>query len=101
MSEIRNISEIGPGQMGRGIAQVAAFYGFKTMVYDVSSASLKNAQEFIGNQLMKSVEKGKMTQVDMERTQKGLNWVASLEQLKDADLVIEAASENKSIKFPS
>jgi 3-hydroxybutyryl-CoA dehydrogenase len=99
MSEIKNIGVIGAGQMGRGIAQVAAFYGFKVMVYDLAPASLDKAHDFIMKQINKGIEKGKYSEQDLTRLQGNLKMTSSLSDLANCDLIIEAATENKKIKF--
>lgn len=97
--DIKRIAIIGSGQMGRGIAQVSAQAGFTTYLYDVSEDSLKFAIDFIRNQLVKGVEKKKWTQIEVDKTLAMLFSVRKLEEIKNADLVIEAATENKEIKF--
>jgi len=97
--EIKKIGIIGSGQMGRGIAQVAAFTGYDVCIYDISAESLKFAVDFISKQLARGVEKGKWDQVKADSTLGKLKSINELNHLSDCDLIIEAASENKEIKF--
>jgi len=62
MNEIKNIGVVGAGQMGRGIAQVAAMAGYQVVLFDVNEDGLNFGYEFISKQLSKGVEKGKWDQ---------------------------------------
>ncbi len=97
--EINKIGIVGAGQMGRGIAQVAAMTGYKVQLFDVSKESLEFGHNFIKKQLNRGLEKGKWDQDLVDNTLKLLNPILELEKLNDCDLIIEAATENKPIKF--
>ncbi len=97
--EINKIGIVGAGQMGRGIAQVAAMTGYQVQLFDVSKESLEFGHNFIKKQLNRGVEKGKWDQSLVENTLNLLSPVLELEKLSDCDLIIEAATENKPIKF--
>jgi 3-hydroxybutyryl-CoA dehydrogenase len=99
MSSVKKIAVIGAGQMGRGIAQVAIQNGFETYLFDIAETAVKAAAEFIKSQLARGVEKSKWTQLDVDQALKLLTISHQLEVVKDCDLIIEAATENKSIKF--
>ncbi len=99
MYDIRTIGVIGAGQMGRGIAQVAAQSGFKTLVFDASTENLEHGIEFIRAQLERGVSKGKWDQAQMDDALANLKKAHNLSDFKDCDLLIEAATENKNIKF--
>ena len=99
MYDIRTIGVIGAGQMGRGIAQVAAQSGFKTMVFDASTENLEHGIEFIKNQLERGLSKGKWDQSHMDDALAKLSKVENVHDFKECDLIIEAATENKDIKF--
>ena len=96
---IKTIGSVGAGQMGRGIAQVAAMSGFKVLVYDSSSEGLDFGINFIHKQLSKAVEKSKISQEQMDSSLSLLEPIKALEGLSQCDLIIEAAVENKQIKF--
>ena len=96
---ITKIAVVGAGQMGRGVAQVAAFNDFDVYLYDVSTDSLDKAEGFIQKQLDRGVSKGKWEQSKVDSTMGKIKKVSDLNAVKDAHLVIEAATENKEIKF--
>lgn len=93
------IGVVGAGQMGRGIAQVAAMNNFKVIMFDINEAGLKFGHDFVKQTLQKGVEKAKWDQKYVDTTLANLSVTTSLADLKDCDLVIEAATENKKIKF--
>lgn len=99
MMKIHKIGVVGAGQMGRGIAQVAAFAGFEVVLYDAFPKSLNSGFSFIQDQMTKGVEKGKWDEAKKLETLKRISASEDIASLKDCDLVIEAATENKSIKF--
>lgn len=99
MLEIKRIGVVGAGQMGRGIAQVAAQSEYEVYLFDVSQESLDFGHNFIKNQLDRGVEKGKWDQSVAERALSKIHSTTSLNDLADCDLVVEAATENKKIKL--
>ena len=99
MNSIQSIGVVGAGQMGRGIAQVAAMSDYKVQLFDISKESLDLAMSFIEKQLKRGVEKGKWDSSFVEKTMGNLSPINELKALGSADLLIEAATENKSIKF--
>jgi 3-hydroxybutyryl-CoA dehydrogenase len=99
MINIRKIGIVGAGQMGRGIAQVGAMTGFEVKMYDVSKEGLKKGLDFITAQLNKGVEKNKWDQAFVQTTLKNLTLANDLSEFSDCDLLIEAATENKAVKF--
>ncbi len=97
---IEKILVIGAGQMGGGIAQVAAQNNYKVIVFDISEAQIAKLQKSIEKAYAKMVEKGKAT------TEQAVAWAANISYGVDlealapqADLVIEAATENVKIKL--
>lgn len=99
MSDIKTIAVIGAGQMGGGIAQVAAVAGFNVTVFDSFPGAAERCQSVHRKSLAKFVEKGKITQADMDGALARVKHVASLDALpKDADWVIEAVVEDAKIK---
>ncbi len=99
MQNIQSIGIVGAGQMGRGIAQVAAMSGFQVQIYDVSPEGLKKGVEFIEAQLKKGVEKAKWDEAFVTKTMSMISTSAEISSFKTCDLLIEAATENKAIKF--
>ena len=99
MQSVVKIGVIGAGQMGRGVAQVAILSGFQTFLFDAFSENLEKGSQFIRGQLERGASKGKWSSEDSKRAEESLHLVTSLEGLADCDLVIEAATEKKEIKF--
>jgi 3-hydroxybutyryl-CoA dehydrogenase len=99
MQTIQTIGVVGAGQMGRGIAQVAAMSGYNVQVFDVSPEGLKKGIDFIETQLKKGVEKGKWDNDCVKKCMGAITPTTEMSTLKNCDLIIEAATENKTIKF--
>ncbi|EQC48194.1 3-hydroxybutyryl-CoA dehydrogenase [Bacteriovorax sp. BSW11_IV] len=99
MKEIKKIGVVGAGQMGRGIAQVAAMSAYDVVVYDISAEGLEKGINFIKDQLNRGVDKGKWDASFVSTTMARLSTSTDLKGLSDCDLVVEAATENKKIKF--
>lgn len=97
--EIKKIGVVGAGQMGRGIAQVAAFTGYEVKLFDVSKESLEFGHNFIKKQLARGLEKGKWDNSKVDSTLANITAIIEMDKLSDCDLIIEAATENKKIKF--
>lgn len=94
-----HIAVIGAGQMGGGIAQVAAVAGFTVTVFDAFPGAIEKCQGVHKKSLAKFVEKGKLSQPDMDAALARIRFVSSLDALpKDADWVIEAVVEDSKIK---
>lgn len=92
------IAVIGAGTMGSGIAQMFAENGLQTRLWDVNPALTGKGVEAIRGRLNKSAEKGSMTAAAAAETIARLHPAASLADLADADLVIEAIFENAEAK---
>jgi len=99
MQNIQTIGIVGAGQMGRGIAQVAAMSGYSVQIYDVSAEGLKKGVDFIHAQMNKGVEKGKWDQANVVKVMSLISTVTDMKALSNCELLIEAATENKTIKF--
>jgi len=95
---IRIIGVVGAGQMGQGIAQVAAQSGFTVFLADQNLSTAQIGIDKIKTQLEKALQKQKITKEDMEKTVSSLKPVNAFSDLKDCDLVIEAVSENVELK---
>jgi 3-hydroxybutyryl-CoA dehydrogenase len=96
--EIHCVGVIGAGQMGQGIAQTAAQSGFSVCIADQNLEAAKHAVAKISAQLDKMVSKQKMTADQASNVMSNLKAVASVRDLKDCDLVIEAVSESLELK---
>jgi len=98
-SSIKTLGVIGSGQMGNGIAQVAAAQaGLSVIVQDISADALKRAEQTIEKSLSKLVSKEKLTAEDKARAQANISYVEALSGLADADIVVEAVVENEAVK---
>ena len=85
--------------MGSGIAQTAATHGIQVIMNDINEEFVAKGYNKIKKSLEKAVTKGRMTEEAKEEALANLTTTVSLEDAKDADFVIEAASENKEIKL--
>lgn len=92
------VAVIGSGVMGSGIAQVMA-KGNQVIIRDIAPQALEKAQASIKKNLEKSVSKGKMTQEEMDTTIGNISTSSDINDIKDCDLVIEAATENEKVKL--
>jgi 3-hydroxybutyryl-CoA dehydrogenase len=95
---IQKLGVVGAGQMGNGIAHVAALAGLDVVMVDVVPAQLDKALKSIEGNLTRQVQRGKVTEDAKAGALKRIRTAAALDALADADLVIEAATENEAIK---
>ena len=98
MSEIKRVGVLGCGLMGSGIAQVAAAAGYETVVRDVSKELTGRGRAGIEKSLAKFVEKGKLDAAARDATLKRLTFTTTVADLKGADVVIEAITEDLALK---
>ena len=96
MTEIRSITIVGAGQMGAGIAQVAAVAGYEVSLVDVAPGQLERATVTIQESLTKLVSKERLTQEDADAA---VTRISTHSQAEDADLLIEAATEDVELKL--
>jgi 3-hydroxybutyryl-CoA dehydrogenase len=97
--DVKTITVIGAGLMGRGIAQVSAQAGFKTHLVEVDQVQLEKGMNHIRKILEKDVSKGKLTEKEREETLGRLIPSIGLTGAAESDLVIEAIIENIDIKI--
>jgi len=95
---IKRIMVVGAGQMGSGIAQVAAQAGIDVVLNDHHKEALDRGLKTIDKFLSKNVEKNRMTTEDKEGVLRKITQSTSLDDARDVDLVIEAVVENIDIK---
>jgi 3-hydroxybutyryl-CoA dehydrogenase len=95
---IKSIGIVGAGQMGSGIAHVLAAGGYDIMLTDTSNAQMQKSLKVIEGNMGRQVSRGKMEQIEMAEALGRIKTVAGLPELADADLVIEAASEDEDVK---
>ena len=94
-----NITVLGAGQMGQGIAHISALAGFNTRLYDKDKSTLEAAMAAVEQTLSKGVELGKITNADKAQTLERLTPAMTVEHgVEDAGLVIEAIPEDINLK---
>lgn len=99
ISDIDTVAVIGSGQMGRGIAAVAALAGYETYVNDIDESQLAEAEDNIEWSYQKSVENGATTETETAAAMERLTFTTDIEEaVGDADFVTEAAVEQQSVK---
>ena len=97
---MQNITVIGSGTMGNGIAHVFAQFGYKVSLVDINDAALQKALATISKNLDRQVSKGSLTEAEKTNTLNNITTFTKLEDgVKTADLVVEAASENVNVKL--
>ncbi len=97
--EVKTFGVIGAGQMGGGIAQVAAMSGLRVIMHDIKDEFVERGLKNISAILAKNVEKAKMSAREREEVLGRIQTSTVLENLASADFVVEAATENEAIKF--
>jgi 3-hydroxybutyryl-CoA dehydrogenase len=95
---IQHIFVVGAGTMGNGIAQVAATSGYRVTCMDVMPSALEKAKAAIAKSADKLLEKGMIT-AEQKSSAAAIRFVGDMEGMKEADFVIEAATENPELKF--
>jgi 3-hydroxybutyryl-CoA dehydrogenase len=98
VAPIHNIGIIGAGQMGGGIAHVIALSGYDVVMHDVAKERVDAALAIIDKNLARQVASGKISEEDRQKTLSRISFAETLAGLGDADLVIEAATEDETVK---
>ena len=96
--DIKHIFIVGAGTMGNGIAQTAAVSGFTVTCMDVQPAALEKAKAIIAKSTDKLLSKERITP-EQKAAADAINFVSNMDTIGEADLVIEAATENPELKF--
>ncbi|HEY8671903.1 MAG TPA: 3-hydroxyacyl-CoA dehydrogenase NAD-binding domain-containing protein [Terriglobales bacterium] len=100
MAQVKTIAVIGAGIMGRGIAQVAALGGYRTVLEDLLPGALRKAESEIRQNLDKAVELKKVSTQEADAAFRRLEYAGSVEEAaREADLVIEAVPEEMESKI--
>lgn len=97
--DIRTYGVIGAGQMGNGIAQVAAMSGLKVIMNDIKMEFVQKGLDTIAKNLNRSVEKEKVTAQERDGVMSRIIPSVELKDMAEADFVVEAATENEALKF--
>ena len=92
------IGVIGSGTMGNGIAHSVASSGYKVLLHDIKEEFLEKGISTINKNLNRFLDKGKITKEDINSTIANIETTTLLDDMKDVDLVVEAATENFDIK---
>ncbi|MDH6257213.1 3-hydroxybutyryl-CoA dehydrogenase [Bradyrhizobium sp. BR13661] len=95
---IKKVGVIGAGQMGNGIAHVAALAGFDVVLNDISADRLKSGMATINGNLARQVSKKAVSEDDKNKAMARISLAEKLDDLADCDLVIETAVEKEEVK---
>ena len=96
--ELKQIMIIGAGFMGAGVAQVAADAGYQVILNDISAEAVQRGITTVTKKLNKNVEKGKKTGEERDAILSRIATSTSLDDAKDADLIVEAVFESLELK---
>ena len=97
--DIKTIGIVGAGQMGNGIAQVAAHAGFQVVMSDIADAFVQKGMATISKNLGRMVEKGKLPSQQKEEILGRIRGTIQVQDMKEVDLVVEAATESEPLKL--
>jgi 3-hydroxybutyryl-CoA dehydrogenase len=97
--DIKTLGVVGAGQMGNGIAQVAAMSGLEVIMSDIKTEFVEQGLETIKKILQRSVDKAKMTTVETDAILGRIKTTVDIKDMVSADFVVEAATEHESTKF--
>ena len=97
--EVKKFGVIGSGQMGNGIAQVAAASGLEVLMSDIKEEFTEKGKANIAKNLGRMVEKGKLDSTEADATLARVATTVNLEDMQDVDFVVEAAVEREDLKF--
>jgi 3-hydroxybutyryl-CoA dehydrogenase len=95
---IKKIGMIGAGQMGHGIAHVAALAGYDVIMTDISEEALAHAMEIIEGNMVRQIKRGIIKDEEMPAALKRIKTGTGYGGFKDCDIVVEAATENEAVK---
>ncbi|XP_047341566.1 probable 3-hydroxybutyryl-CoA dehydrogenase [Impatiens glandulifera] len=98
MSIITAIGVVGSGQMGSGIALIAAANGIDVFLHDTDPNALNRAKQSISTSIESLVRKGKISQASGACAEKGIRFSSNLEDLESSDIIIEAIVESEDVK---
>ncbi|CAI0554778.1 unnamed protein product [Linum tenue] len=98
MAEIKVVGVVGCGQMGTGIAQLAAVHGLNVWLHGRNPVALSRAKTFIAGNVRRMISKGRISQAKGDNALSLLSYTTNLEDFQDADIVIEAIVESEDAK---
>jgi 3-hydroxybutyryl-CoA dehydrogenase len=97
--EIKTVGVVGAGQMGNGIAHVAAASGFEVIMNDIGEELVERGLKTIQKILQRNVDKDKITAGEKDSVLKRIKPSVDIADMSSADFVVEAATENEPVKF--
>ena len=97
--EVKTLGIIGAGQMGNGIAQVAAMSGLQVIMSDINDEFVERGLESISKILGRSVDKGRMSLEEKDTVLGRIKTTVDNKDLSGADFIVEAATENEALKL--
>ena len=95
---IKKVGVVGVGQMGSGIAHVAALAGFDVLLHDVEPERIKSSLATINGNMARQITAQRITEAERQAALARISQAPSVERLREADIVIESATENEAIK---
>ncbi len=95
---IHKVGIIGAGQMGSGIAHVAAASGYKVAMHDLKRELFDKGLDAISKNMGRQIAKGALSEVDKDKALANISFAQNLAEFGDCDLVIEAATEDEDLK---
>jgi 3-hydroxybutyryl-CoA dehydrogenase len=99
MSEIRRVAVVGAGTMGNGIVHVFAQHGYPVTMIDVRQEALDGALSTIRSNLDRQIKKGNLQDADRDTALERITAATELGAAEGAELIVEAATENRELKF--
>jgi 3-hydroxybutyryl-CoA dehydrogenase len=97
--ETKTMGVVGAGQMGNGIAQVASSSGFKVVMSDIADSFIQKGLSTISKNLDRMVEKSKISSQTKDEIMGRIKATIQIKDMADVDFVVEAATENESLKL--
>lgn len=97
--DIKTIGVVGAGQMGNGIVQVASHSGFRVVMSDIADSFIQKGLSTISKNLDRMVDKGKISFQKKDEIVGRIKGTVQMGEMAEVDFVVEAATENKSLKL--
>ncbi len=98
IAPIKSVGIVGAGQMGNGIAHVAAIAGYDVAINDLKKEAVDKARALIERNMIRQVSRSLITEAEMQAALRRINYAPDLESIGERDLVIEAATEDETVK---
>jgi 3-hydroxybutyryl-CoA dehydrogenase len=98
IAPIKTVGIIGAGQMGNGIAHVAAIAGYDVAINDLKKETVEKARATIERNMGRQVSRSLITEAEMQAALRRIKYAPDLESIGEQDLVIEAATEDETVK---